>query len=148
MKYIFAMTFGTRLHQALTAAKMERKVLALHLGVSPQAIGMVITGGGKAERKLSPDNTRKAAKLLKVDSEWLATGENPQATEHHAPAELASLSHEAIDLAVFFDMLTDKIDRAIAQNIAMTEILRLLSLRGDLPTAGPIPLDSLKKQPA
>lgn len=146
MHYIFAMTFGTRLHQALIDAKKSRKALALHLNVSPQAIGMVITGGGKVERRLSPDNTQLAAEFLGADFQWLSTGEHAQS--HTSPIDIAGLSHEAADLAVFFDMLTDKIDRAIVQNLAMTEILRLLALRAESPIAAPAPIVSAKKQAA
>jgi len=68
------MTYGKRLDQALDYAKKSRKELAHHLGCAPQTIGIVITGAGKAERKLSTDNHSKAVEFLRINGEWLLTG--------------------------------------------------------------------------
>ena len=61
------MTYGQRLKKAMVAANKSRKELAALLECTVQAIGMVITGGGKLERGLSAENNVKAARYLKVD---------------------------------------------------------------------------------
>ncbi len=69
------MTYGKRLDQALDYAKKSRKELAHHLGCTPQTIGIVITGAGKTGRKLSTDNHSKAVEFLRINGDWLLTGE-------------------------------------------------------------------------
>lgn len=126
--YPFAMTFGKRLQKALDLAKLERKTLAAKLGVTPQAIGMVITGGGKTERRLSPENTRKAARLLKVDFEWLSTGEiAPSTPSPHKPETSAVLSHDAIQLAQWFDKIPDGLGKVMVRQICMQAIIEALN---------------------
>jgi transcriptional regulator with XRE-family HTH domain len=65
------MTYGDRLQQAMQAAKVDRKELARHLGVSVQAVGQVITGDTKA---FDATNHTKAFLRLRCDPLWLATG--------------------------------------------------------------------------
>ncbi|CUI55665.1 helix-turn-helix domain-containing protein [Achromobacter xylosoxidans] len=65
-------TYGSRLEQALQLAGRERIELANAIDVSVQAIGQVIAGKTKA---LTAENSAKAARFLKVDAYWLATGE-------------------------------------------------------------------------
>lgn len=63
--------FGSRLKTAMFEAKVSRKDLAANLGISVQAIGMIITGQSKA---FTAENTAKAAEFLGCSSKWLATG--------------------------------------------------------------------------
>jgi len=70
------MNYGERLQDALNRAGRTRKQLAAALGVSPQAVGMVINGVGSIERKLSAVNNEKAAAYLGISRLWLLTGEN------------------------------------------------------------------------
>lgn len=65
------MTYGMRLNEAIGLAKTDRKTLAASLGVSVQAIGDVINGKTKA---FTAENNANAARALKVDAHWLATG--------------------------------------------------------------------------
>jgi len=121
------MTFGKRLQKALDLSKCSRKKLASELGVSPQAIGMVITGGGKIERKLSPENTRKAARLLKVDFEWLSTGETaPPANGPPAVIDAPALSPDALQLAKYFDKIPEGMGKVIARQACMQVIIDAL----------------------
>jgi len=69
------MTYGKRLNEALTHAGKTRKQLAAHLGCTPQIIGMVISGAGRIERKLSTDNHARAASFLGVRADWLLSGD-------------------------------------------------------------------------
>lgn len=69
------MTYGERLQKAMDERGVDRKTLSKAIDVTPHAIGMAITGGGREERWLSRENNGKAAKYLKVDSHWLFTGE-------------------------------------------------------------------------
>ncbi len=69
-------SYKQRLAHAISLARIPereaRAVLAAALEISPQAVGMVLTGKSKA---FSADNSAKAARFLKVDHFWLATGE-------------------------------------------------------------------------
>jgi antitoxin HigA-1 len=124
------MTYGERLQKALDKAGRDRKELAHAAGCTVQAIGIVITGGGKAERMLSAPNHVRAARFLRVDSYWLATGEGAMEVKLDAQGkELASLSADAMEIAVYFDKLTDKTDRTIAYVQAMAAILKALAER-------------------
>lgn len=66
------MTYGTRLDQAIKLAKASRKALGEAMGISEQAVGMVIRGVSGA---FNVENSAKAARFLRVDHHWLATGE-------------------------------------------------------------------------
>ena len=124
------MTYGERLRQALTKAGKDRKELAHALGCKVQTIGMVVTGGGKAERMLSAPNNAKAARFLRVDSHWLATDEGTMEIKLDTQGkELAGLSADAVEIAVYFDMLVDKTDRTRAYVTVMAEILKVLAER-------------------
>lgn len=65
-------TYGNRLHEALLLANRDRQDLADVLAVSVQAIGQVISGKTRA---LTAANSERAARFLRVDPYWLATGE-------------------------------------------------------------------------
>jgi transcriptional regulator with XRE-family HTH domain len=81
----FKMTYGSRLDSAMKATKCTRKELALVLGITVNAIGMVITGGGREERWLSRENNKAAAHHLKVDEHWLWTGKEPPSVKQPDP---------------------------------------------------------------
>lgn len=66
------MNYGERLEQAIKLAQSSRAKVAAATGISVQAIGQVITGKTVA---LTAENSARAAKELKVDHHWLATGE-------------------------------------------------------------------------
>jgi len=65
-------TYGNRLNEALRLANRERQELADAIAVSVQAVGQVIAGKTKA---LTAENSERAARFLRVDPYWLATGE-------------------------------------------------------------------------
>lgn len=121
------MTYGKRLKKALDAAKRSRKQLAYELDCTVQAIGMVITGGGKLERGLSAENNVKAAKFLRVDSYWLATGDGEMVPDVTPAGKEARLSDDAMDIAVYFDKLSDPDARTVAYVAAMAELLKALA---------------------
>lgn len=146
------MTYGKRLQKALKATGKSRKQLAGALDCTVQAIGMVITGGGKAERGLSAENNARAARFLRIDSHWLATGEGEMKSKTaDLPKDRASLSEDALELGVYFDHLTDPGDRTRAYVAAMAVILKIEAERAELnavqATATPDPSANPKKQP-
>lgn len=65
-------TYGSRLDNALKMRRKSRKELAKCLDISVQAIGQVINGPTVA---LTAENHEKAARFLRVNGYWLATGE-------------------------------------------------------------------------
>lgn len=66
------MSFGDRLDLAIRERNSSRAELAKALGVSQQAISLVITGDTKA---MNAENAARTARFLGVDYVWLATGE-------------------------------------------------------------------------
>jgi SOS-response transcriptional repressor LexA len=68
------MEYGKRLQQAMDAHQppRQRKEVAKALGISPQALGLVLRGTTKS---LTAENNAAAADYLDVDPTWLATGE-------------------------------------------------------------------------
>jgi transcriptional regulator with XRE-family HTH domain len=87
------MNYGDRLQDALNRAGRTRKQLAAAVGVSPQAVGMVINGVGGAERKLSAVNNEKAAAYLGISRLWLLTGENEPDQQ---PQKIAGIGLDAL----------------------------------------------------
>lgn len=150
MGILIQMTYGQRLQQAMDMAKKTRKQLAAELGCSVQALGMVITGAGKAERSLTARSNALAARYLKVDGYWLATGEG-ESTPGNKKA-LAGLSDDALEIAIHFDMLIDKSDRTRAYVAAMAEVIKVLAAReakhGEPASNAPAKAANPKKQHA
>lgn len=105
------MTYGSRLQEALKNAQKTRKHLALELDCSVQILGMVITGAGKIERKLSADNHAKAARFLRVNSYWLATGQGSMSEKEQSTTSF--LSRDAIELATMLDEVLDQKQRRV-----------------------------------
>ena len=144
------MTYGKRLESALKHAGKKRKDLAKVLDYTPQAIGMVITGGGKAERRLSFESNQIAAKFLGVREQWLGKGEEPM-LEPEAPKESSQqatelpLSQGAIEIALLFDMIpqSEKIRRSQAYNTATSAIIAVIEDH-----ANALPAPGQKKQSA
>jgi len=101
-------TYGDRLERALQLAGRSRKDLCGAIGVTLQALGQVLSGKTKA---LTSENSAKAARFLRVDHYWLATGEGQmidQARDYalsgdadSLPTEWQSASEEAREVARF-----------------------------------------------
>lgn len=89
-------TYGQRLAHAIELARVDRAKLATAIGVSVQAVGQVIKGVTKA---LTADNSARAARFLRVDHFWLATGEG----EPRPPG----LTEEATSFARRYDKLSE-----------------------------------------
>jgi transcriptional regulator with XRE-family HTH domain len=97
--------YGDRLAEAMALAGMAeadgstlrkdaRKILAEALGISVQAVGQVLTGKSNA---FSAEISARAARFLRVDHFWLATGEGQP--------RMPGLSDEAKAFAVRYDQL-------------------------------------------
>lgn len=126
------MTYGTRLNEALTHAGKSRKDLADVLGCTPQAIGIVITWVGEKDRKLATEAHAVAARFLKVDGYWLATGNGemvsmsntdvaPVDSAQAATNNVATLEQSLEGLAHYMACL-DESDRAeVMRSIAVLE---------------------------
>lgn len=69
------MTYAKRLQVALDVSGRSRRELSEAIGVSVQAIGMVLTSAGGIDRTLATGSSARAARYLGVDCYWLATGE-------------------------------------------------------------------------
>lgn len=73
--------YSDRLGHAMEAAGMDVASMAREMGVSYQAVRKAVDGG-----KFGTDNNSKAASILKVSSDWLATGKGPRKTLAVAPS--------------------------------------------------------------
>jgi transcriptional regulator with XRE-family HTH domain len=93
------MTYGKRLAQAIDAKKTTRRKLADYIGCSPQILGMVISGAGKTERKLSTDNHAKAVDFLRVSDKWLLHGDGEmfEISQSNLPLALIDKAQAAIN---------------------------------------------------
>lgn len=115
------MNYGERLQDALHRAGRTRKQLAAALGVSPQAIGMVINGSWGRERKLSAVNNEKAAAYLGISRLWLLTGENEP---NQQPQKIAGVGLDAlIDLLPKNDYLLRAQVFAQASQLIITAVV-------------------------
>jgi len=115
------MNYGERLQDALHRAGRTRKQLAAALGVSPQAIGMVINSSGGLERKLSAVNNEKAAAYLGISRLWLLTGENEP---NQQPQKIAGVGLDAlIDLLPKNDYLLRAQVFAQASQLIITAVV-------------------------
>lgn len=101
LRTLVRMDYRSRLKTAMKLAQADRRALADALGISVQAVGMVLAGTTKA---LTAENSAKAARFLGVDAHWLATGEGE--ARPLLMAERADLSTEAVEHAMQFDRLT------------------------------------------
>lgn len=127
------MSYGQRLQLAmdslgrLRGREVTRLEVSLAAGCSRQNIGMIITGSKGPDQKLSSEKHAKAAACLKVNPDWLLTGEGPMYPEgpKKRPDEL---SPSAQEIAELFDMIPahDRIRRAQAYNKATAAILSVL----------------------
>lgn len=94
----FMPTYGQRLSTAMELARVtDRAKLADALEISVQAVGMVLAGKTRA---LTAENSAKAARFLKVDHYWLATGEGEARPS-------SKVSDEAMEFARRYDHLNE-----------------------------------------
>lgn len=109
------MDFAQRLALAMELAGLPKyggaSQLARAIGTTPQAPLQVLKGESRA---LTAENTARAARFLKVDWFWLATGEGrPQ----------ASLDDEtALDVGWRFARLTEAKQRLLLERLVELEI--------------------------
>lgn len=73
--------YKDRLAEAMKAAGKTTSVFAGELGLTYQAIDKVLKGNTK---ELTASNNSKAAQLLNVNTDWLATGKGPKVREQAA----------------------------------------------------------------
>jgi phage repressor protein C with HTH and peptisase S24 domain len=74
--------YGARLKSAMAEAKLEAGDLAREMGITYQAVKKILDGLSNA---FSARNNTLAARVLKVRSDWLATGEGPRVLPDDAP---------------------------------------------------------------
>lgn len=129
------MTYAKRLQKALNASGKTRKELASAIDATVQAVGMILTSAGGVDRSLSAENSAKAARFLRVDGHWLATGEGDMTPNPADARRAANLTDDAIEIAVYFDMLTNKTDRTKAYVAAMAAILKVQAERAAIASA-------------
>jgi transcriptional regulator with XRE-family HTH domain len=71
--------YKDRLAAAMKDAGVDTAALAQAIGVSYQAVRKALNGG-----KFGAENNAKAAEVLRVSSDWLATGKGPKPTSDSA----------------------------------------------------------------
>lgn len=82
-------TQGERLQVAMKETKKtDRKGLACAIGISQQALGMVLSGETKA---LTAENCSKAARHLGISTDWLAAGFGPMIIEARSENDLLEI---------------------------------------------------------
>lgn len=96
--------YAERLQKALDLSGGKRKDLAAALGITTQSLGQVLL---KKTRAFTAENNARAAKYLKVDSYWLATGEGE-------PEIVAGVySPRSLALAHAFDQIPGEKERDV-----------------------------------
>ena len=121
MTHNLPMNYGERLQHALNRAGRTRKQLAASIGISPQAVGMVLNGAEGAERKLSAVNNEKAAAYLGVSRLWLLTGEDEPDRQ---PQKIAGIGLDAlIEMLPRNDLLLRAQVFAQASQLIITAVL-------------------------
>lgn len=141
------MTYGTRLNLAIKARKSTRAKLAKELEITVQAVGLVINNKTNA---FTADNSARAARFLRVNSHWLATGlgdmfdaapvaaKEPEGVTHTQafryfaaaiPRNLTETKKEQVDL--LFKRLVRQPEQVDEIADAFADLLKI----GDRPTA-------------
>lgn len=96
--------YDERFAALLTERGLTEKDVAAALGVSYQAVKKIVDGKSKM---MAADNNARAAALLNVDSDWLATGDG------HRERGRSPFSPAAQKVAQQFDQLTPEQQRTI-----------------------------------
>ena len=144
--------FGSRLVQARKSAKLTQEQLCALIGIAQSTLSEAETIA------IGSKHTPLLADALGVNPLWLATGQGPRVTVapadlFAAPAQGDALHQEpsalARELALLFDTLTDRIERACAYSKATQAILSVMQARDAQPTDAPAQPEPLnpKKQP-
>jgi len=89
------MVYWDRLKPAMDAAGLDVPALAAKLGVSYQAIDKVRRGGA-----LGSQNNIKAARLLGLNPEWLATGKGARLPAEAPPPAAAPSLEQALPVVL------------------------------------------------
>ena len=128
---IMVTEYGKRLRQSRREAKLTQKTLADKVGIAQGTISeLEKIGHGSAY-------SYQIAVVCEVNPQWLATGEGDRKAKTVDRKERSGLTPDAIEIAVFFDMLTDKVDRTRAYVAAMAAILKVQEEREAKNAAGP-----------
>lgn len=109
-----------------TGQEVTRSEVAKHANCSVQNIGMILSNAKGRDQKLRADAHAGVAAFLKVNAQWLATGDGEIALKRiNSPQEL---SPGAIEIASLYDLIpvSDRTARAKAFNAATTAILAVL----------------------
>jgi transcriptional regulator with XRE-family HTH domain len=83
-------------HAGMTDTEFTRRAVMM-LSISKQAVGKILNGGS---RNFKAENLFAAARILKVNPEWLATGRGPM-------ADNIPLGADVLEVAVAMDAVTD-----------------------------------------
>lgn len=96
--------YDERFAALLAERKLTAKDMASRLKISYQAVKKIVDGKSKM---MAADNNARAAAILNVDSDWLATGEGSR--ERSRP----TFSQGALRVAAIYDSVTPKDRRHI-----------------------------------
>ncbi len=123
-------TLGERLQNAMTATnKIDRKGLAKAVGISLQALGMVLNGETKA---LTAENCSKAARYLGVSTDWLAAEHGAMFVSDGQTIQQTTNDHNTNDITHVIDRLSnrlEKLDPEVRREIASIFSIYAVSLR-------------------
>lgn len=132
-----AVDFKDRLKHAMESQvpPMKKAELAKAIGASYQAVRQALLPDDdpNATKSLSAKHCSAAARVLKVSYAWLSEGKGSM--------HVTEYSHNALELARWFDALTDqhKRDRAFAINYQMLVVDRWPPLEQTWPDPEPTP---------
>lgn len=121
------LSFSERLEYAMNQEGVKPVALARHLEISRAAISYLLNGQSKGMR---PEHLAKAAKLLRVRIEWLATGEEPM-----RPRQLSAQQQTLLD---YSDHVSPETISAVLQLLADASSV-YIGQQHSLPPPPPIP---------
>lgn len=129
------MHIGKRIQRLMRAKDISTQAMAAYCGVTAGAVSNWFSTG-----RISKENLAKAAARLGTDMEALMS-EDDRPEAGNSPSGQLGLSPQALALAMLFDQITDRKDRAAAWGAAIAAINEVLSARGSAQPSPPSPAE-------
>jgi transcriptional regulator with XRE-family HTH domain len=135
--------YSERLRESMTDAGVSVTALSKAMGISYVGVYRVLAG---TSTTFKAANNSRAAEVLNVSADWLATGKGSKDRATEASAKLdasraevkaglaAGYSAEGLALAWLLDQIKDKLDKKIAEVEVSAVLLRFINRRGAAPT--------------
>lgn len=133
------MHIGKRIQRLMRAKDISTQAMAAYCGVTAGAVSNWFSTG-----RISKENLAKAAARLGTDMEALMSeDDHPEAGNSRSGQP--GLSPQALALAMLFDQITDRKDRAAAWGAAIAAINEVLSSQEPAPSSRPGPVENLQR---